>query len=192
MLRATGRDGQAGHRQPLQAAAGGGWTYSHLGLGSAASPQDTGRETTVGARLGGCLGKLAHLSGRFQVLTACQLVPAHREPARSVTESQGPGTKMSRSLFRGHKTQSPGLWSTWWWVWGQNWAAVLTACPRCPGQLAPGPVTLTPHSCTSPWARWASKTSDQSRLNMGSTSHDCTVQACRPPSSSATGPQGTF
>lgn len=107
----------------------------------------------VGAWLGGCLGKLAHLSGRFQALTARQLVPAHREPAHSVTESQGPGTKMSRSLFRGHKTQSPGLWSTWWRVWGQNWAAVLTACPRCSGQLAPGPVTPTPHFCASPWAR---------------------------------------
>lgn len=116
---------------------GGGWTYSHLGLGSAASPQDTGRETTVGAQLGGCLGKLAHLSGRFQALTARQLVPAHREPAHSVTESQGPGTKMSRSLFRGHKTQSPGLWSTWWGLGSElgRCAHCLTpllrsACPR--------------------------------------------------------------
>lgn len=50
----------------------------------------------VGARLGGCLGKLAHLPGRLQALTAHQcwlrdseVVPAHRDPACSMAESQG-------------------------------------------------------------------------------------------------------
>lgn len=145
----------------------------------------------VGARLGGCLGKLAHLSGRFQALTACHLwlrdsevVPAPREPAHSVTESQGPGTKMSRSFFRGHKTES---WALEHVVAGLG--SELGRCAHCcSGQLAPGPVTSTPHSCTSPWARWASKTSDQSRLNMGSMIRDCTVQACCPPSAATQQP----
>lgn len=101
----------------------------------------------VGARLGGCLGKLAHPSGRFQALTACQLwlrdsevVPAHREPARSVTESQGPGAKMSRSLFRGHKTQES-------WALEHVVAGLGSELGRCAHCLPPLLRSACPRPC---------------------------------------------
>lgn len=38
-----------------QSTARGGWTYSHLELGSAASPQDATQESHGGGQVGGCL-----------------------------------------------------------------------------------------------------------------------------------------
>ena len=186
LLKATGRDGQARHCERLDLFMPG------TGLCSLPSGHNSGRETTVGARLGGCLGKLAHLPRRLQALTAHQcwlrdseVVPAHREPACSVTESQGSRHQNSRSLFRGHKTTES--WALEYVVAGPG----VRTGPACSPPTAPPPTrSACPRPCdsdstlhTSPCACWASQASDHSHV--GSMIHDCAVQACCPPLSSA-------
>lgn len=146
LLKATGRDGQARHCERLDLFTPG------TGLCSLPSGHNSGRETTVGARLGGCLGKLAHLPRRLQALTAHQcwlrdseVVPAHREPACSVTESQGSRCQNEQEPLQGPQNNRVlgsrvcGSRSR-----GQNWAGMLTA------YYPPPPPPPTRSACPRP------------------------------------------